>query len=84
MQSNGGNFSSTQSDGGNITQQSTESTSECDDILVDTVPVALESSSAGGDDKDSTQLAGGVTKSSGNVSVVLDHLHVYHICLLLF
>ena len=77
-------LSTVQSNGGNITQQSTESTSECDDILVDTVPVALESSSAGGDDKDSTQLAGGVTKSSGNVSVVLDHLHVYHVCLILF
>jgi len=62
-------LSNAQSNGENITRQSTESTDEGDGMLVDTVPVASETSSAGGDDKDSTQLAGGVTESSGNVSV---------------
>ena len=56
-----------QSNGENITRQSTESTDE--GMLVDTIPVASETNSAGGDDKDSTQLARGVIKSSGDVSV---------------
>ena len=67
-------LSTAQSNGENITRQSTESTGKGDNTLVDTVPVALET---GGDDKDSTQLAGGVTKSSGNVSVGLDLLPMF-------